>query len=391
MLSLFCCSFSGAQEALKPSDVDVAGLFELGRARSARISTAKFAFTQTMSMMGQTMEAEGEGILKSPGKIRVVIRMSMPMGEMTTSVISDGETMWQTVETPMGLQVVKYDVTTMDASAAAQVSGLGPWGTLDADRAEEIENQVMLQFDWRVRGMDEGPGTPVYVVDARPRSGAQTGPLPVDRMQYRLGAADGFVRAMDVYDKAGNALVSLSVQDLAFDVEAADSLFVYTPPPGVPVGDGSALMKAAQGGQPEAGLLNNEAPVLALADLDGKVVSLASLRGKVVLIEFWASWCRPCVEALPHVQKLHEELKEKGLVVLGINSEPEEVARTFVQDNGYTFRTLVDEGKTAWGPYNVQGIPTTLVVDEEGIVRSYTMGYRPEEDIRAALAQAGIE
>ena len=392
VLFLVCGSFSGAQEALKPADVDVAGLFELARARSAGVSTAKFAFTQTMSMMGQNMEAEGEGILKSPGKIRVVIRMSMPMGEMTTSVFSDGETMWQTVEMPMGLHVVRYDLATMDASAAAQVSGLGPWGTLDADRMQEIKNQMMLQFDLRVIGMEEGSGAPVYVVDAKPRAGgAPTGPMPVDRMQYRLGAADGFVRAMDVYDKAGNALISLSVQDLAFDVEAADSLFVYTPPPGVPVSDGNALMKAAQGEQPQAGLLNNEAPALALTDLDGKEVSLASLRGNVVLIEFWASWCRPCVEALPHIQKLHEELNEKGLVVLGINSEPAEVARRFVQDNGYTFRTLIDEGKTAWGPYNVQGIPTTLVVDREGIVRSYTMGYRPEADVRAALAQAGIE
>ena len=391
-LLLACTQLTTAQEPLKPADVDVAELFDLAKLRSARTSNVKFTFTQTTSMMAQTMTGHGEGILKRPGKTRVVIRMPMPMGEMMTSVISDGETMWQTVKMPMGLQVAKYDLATMDASAAAQVSGLGPWGTVDADRIEELKNQVLLQFDIRVRGMDKVSGAPVYVVDAKPKSGDQTGLLPIDRMEFRVGAKDGFVRTMNLYDKAGNALVSISIQDLVFDVKAADSLFVYTPPPGVPVGDGNALMKSMQDAQAQqAGLLQKEAPELALKALDGKVVSLASLRGNVVLIDFWASWCRPCVEALPHMQKLHEELEEKGLVVLGINAEPPEMARKFMQDKGYTFTTLVDEGKTAWGLYNVQGIPTTLVIGKEGIVRSYTVGYRAEGDLRAALAQAGIE
>ncbi len=391
-LLFVCGSLTGAQEALKPADIDVDGLFDLMKARSTRTRTARFTFTQTASMMGQTITGEGEGMLKSPGKLRVVIRMSMPIGEMTTSVISNGETMWQTVKMPMGLQVVKYDLATMDASAAAQVSGLGPWGTVDADRIEELKNQVMLQFDLKVSGMDEVSGAPAYVVDLKPRSGAQTGPMPIDRMQFRVGARDGFARTMDVYDKAGNALMSFTIQDLAFDVEAADSLFVYTPLAGVPVGDGNAMMKRMQDAQAQqAGVLQKEAPEFALKGLDGKEVRLTSLRGKTVLIDFWASWCRPCVEALPHIQKLHEEFKEKGLVVLGINAEPAEVARKFAQEKGYTFTTLTDEGKAVWGLYKVQGIPTTLVIDKDGIVQSYTVGYRAEEDIRAALAQAGVE
>ncbi len=390
---LFVCeSLTGAQEALKPADIDVDGLFDLMKARSARTRTARFTFTQSASMMGQTMTGEGEGVLKSPGKLRVVTRMSIPMGEMTMSVISNGETMWQTMKMPMGFRVIKYDLATMDASAAAQVSGLGPWGAVDADRIEELKHQVMLEFDLKVSGMDEVSGVPAYVVDLKPRSGAQAGPMPTSRMQFRVGAGDGFARTMDVWDNAGNALVSFALQDLAFDVEAADSLFEYTPPPGEPVGDGNAMMKKMQDAQAQqAGVLQQEAPAFALKDLDGKEVRLTSLRGKTVLIDFWASWCRPCVEALPHIQKLHEAFKEKGLVVLGINAEPAEVARKFVQEKGYTFTTLTDEGKAVWGLYGVQGIPTTLVIDKDGIVQSYTVGYRAEEDIRAALAKAGVE
>ena len=158
-LLFVCGSLTGAQEALQPTDMDVDGLFDLMKARSAQTRTARFTFTQSTSMMGQTMMGEGEGLLKSPGKLRVVTRMSMPMGEMTMSVISNGETMWQTMKMPMGLQVIKYDLATMDASAAAQVSGLVPGGG-GCRRVEELKHQVMLEFDLKVSGMDEVSGVP---------------------------------------------------------------------------------------------------------------------------------------------------------------------------------------------------------------------------------------
>ena len=383
-------SVSLAQDALKPADIDVDGLFDLVKARSAR--TVRFTFTQKISMMGKLVTGEGEGILKSPGKSRTVVRMSTPAGEMTTSVISDGETMWQAVKMPMGLQVVKYDVATLDAGTAAQVSGMGPWGTVDADRVEELKEQTMLQFDLQVGGMDEISGTPVYVVDLKPRPGAQGGPMPIDRMRIQVGAGDGFARTMDMYDKSGHVLMHFAVQDLTFDLEAPDSLFAYTPPPGTQVADGNAMVKKMKDAQAhQAGMLHKEAPDFTLKALDGKAVQLKSLRGKTVLIDFWASWCGPCKRALPHIQKLHDAFKGKGLVVLGINAEAAEVARKFMREKGYTFTTLEDEGGEVSRLYKVQGIPTTLVIDKDGIVQSYGVGYRPEAEVRAALAQAGVQ
>src|SRR5262249_5321100 len=98
-------------------------------------------------------------------------------------------------------------------------------------------------------------------------------------------------------------------------------------------------------------------------------LTLASLRGKVVLLNFWASWCGPCVAELPQVQKAHELFAAKGLVVIGVhhNSVPAEEVRKFVQQQGLTFPVALDnrEGATCGG-YNVTRLPTVILIDRGG-------------------------
>jgi peroxiredoxin len=141
-------------------------------------------------------------------------------------------------------------------------------------------------------------------------------------------------------------------------------------------------------------MLQKEAPDFTLKALDGTEVNLKSLRGKAVLIDFWSSWCAPCREALPHIQKVHNEFKEKGLVVLGVNGEPAKDAQKFIQEKGYTFTTLIDEESKVSTIYNVLGIPTTVIIDEAGILQSYNVGYegpnRSEANLRMRLAKAGV-
>lgn len=144
----------------------------------------------------------------------------------------------------------------------------------------------------------------------------------------------------------------------------------------------------------QRGMLLKKAPGFALESLDGAEIDLKSLQGKTVLIDFWASWCGPCKEALPLTQRLHEEFREKGVVVLGINSEPAVAARQFVRDQGYTFTTLIDEGGEVSARYRVRGIPATVIIDREGIVRSYTVGYEgpvSEQRLRSELARVGVQ
>jgi len=121
-------------------------------------------------------------------------------------------------------------------------------------------------------------------------------------------------------------------------------------------------------------------------------VTLSKLRGKVVLLDFWATWCGPCRIEMPRVEKLHQEFKGKGLIVLGVNlREAPERARAFMKKNGYTFGSLLDAKAEVADRYQVDGIPTLLVIDRKGQIAAHFVGVREEQDLRDALKKAGLE
>jgi TonB family protein len=93
------------------------------------------------------------------------------------------------------------------------------------------------------------------------------------------------------------------------------------------------------------------------------------------------------VAELPHIEKLHRDLKDRGLVVLGVNNEDAEVARAFVKRKGYTFTTLVDEGGEVTMKYGVSGIPQVFIIGRDGKVKWHVLGYGPgkEFELRSAV------
>src|SRR5215813_4342402 len=183
-----------------------------------------------------------------------------------------------------------------------------------------------------------------------------------------------------------------------------ETLFTFVPPEGakevaelMPPPQPSATPRPTAAPRPAAAprsaapraadLVGRDAIAFALEDLDGNRVDLQSLKGKVALLDFWASWCGPCVAELPHIEKLHRDLKDQGLVVLGVNNEDAEVARAFVKRKGYTFTTLVDEGREVSMKYGVSGIPHVFIIDREGKVKWHELGYGPgkESGLRSAV------
>ncbi len=108
------------------------------------------------------------------------------------------------------------------------------------------------------------------------------------------------------------------------------------------------------------------------------------------MLNFWASWCGPCHQEMPQLEKLHREFSRRGLVLLGVNGESEQDARNFVRENGYTFPTLVDSGNKVAGQFRVTAIPTSVVIDREGRIASYLVGLHSEKTLRDALARAGL-
>ena len=137
----------------------------------------------------------------------------------------------------------------------------------------------------------------------------------------------------------------------------------------------------AEAPEPENALpVGPAAPDFALDSPDGSVIRLSDNKDRVVLINFWATWCVPCLYELPHIQKLYERYRNRGLTVLAISSDFDRArVAPFVRKNGYTFPVLfADPGVQS--DYDVRSIPTTYLVDRKGRLRFAQTGYGPDTE-----------
>ena len=118
-------------------------------------------------------------------------------------------------------------------------------------------------------------------------------------------------------------------------------------------------------------------PPLARMDLDGKRVDLKGLRGRVVIVNFWATWCDPCRDEMPSLQRLKAKLAGRALEVLAVNygEFPEKITQ-FVRKENITLPVLLDTQKDAARDWKVGGLPMTFVVDAKGRVRYWVFGER---------------
>ncbi|MDA8106701.1 MAG: TlpA disulfide reductase family protein [Nitrospiraceae bacterium] len=112
-----------------------------------------------------------------------------------------------------------------------------------------------------------------------------------------------------------------------------------------------------------------KAPDFALKDLRGNTVRLSGLKGKVVLLNFWATWCPPCVAEMPQLNKLYKKLGPRGLHVVAVSTDNSiGYPREFVSKNGIDFTVLYDENRTVTRSYKVFSMPTTFLIDKNGII-----------------------
>ncbi|MBN8549054.1 MAG: TlpA family protein disulfide reductase [Deltaproteobacteria bacterium] len=109
------------------------------------------------------------------------------------------------------------------------------------------------------------------------------------------------------------------------------------------------------------------APDFKLPGLDSREYSLSSFRGKVVLLNFWASWCGPCVSEMPALQRLHDQFKDQGfsVVAVGIDDEPGALEE-FRQKFGLSFPVLVDTTGVTKSGYKTTGVPESFIIDAAG-------------------------
>ncbi len=118
-----------------------------------------------------------------------------------------------------------------------------------------------------------------------------------------------------------------------------------------------------------------------LVDLEGKSQSLSQYRGKVVLVNFWATWCKPCTTEMPAMQTTYDKLRDKGFVVLAINElEDEAKVREHIKQYSHTFPVLLDRDNKVANQFGVFGLPVSVFIDEKGVVQEYIKGGLLTED-----------
>jgi peroxiredoxin len=112
-----------------------------------------------------------------------------------------------------------------------------------------------------------------------------------------------------------------------------------------------------------------------LTDLAGKEQSLSQYRGKIVLLNFWATWCKPCTTEMPAMQTMYDKLRDKGFVVLAVNElEDDAKVREHIKQYGHTFPVLMDRDNKVANQFGVFGLPVSVFIDQEGRVQEYIKG-----------------
>jgi peroxiredoxin len=129
------------------------------------------------------------------------------------------------------------------------------------------------------------------------------------------------------------------------------------------------FLLAAMGTNAPAGAEKTKAPDFSLKDLSGKNFSLSSLKGKVIILNFWSITCPPCLSEMSSLNRLHNEMKSRGLEVVAVSSDRSvgEV-NTYLNKKGFGFQIIMDDARTVARLYTVFSLPTTFLIDRNGFI-----------------------
>jgi len=144
---------------------------------------------------------------------------------------------------------------------------------------------------------------------------------------------------------------------------------------------GLLVTGCASESEPSEARVGGVAPDFQLDTLDGQTITLSDLRGKPVLINFWASWCGPCVSEMPYLQEIYKEWSGRGIELLAINiGEDSSTVKGFMQKHNLSLPVLLDTQKAVARRYNIAGIPTTFFLDKDGIIQEKIIGAFPNKE-----------
>ncbi len=193
------------------------------------------------------------------------------------------------------------------------------------------------------------------------------------------------------------------------DKPVPEGTFVYEPPAGVEVVEVDSigeLYSTALGGipggigepDPEGKDLAEQAPIdFTAQDLEGNSVKLSDFQGQPIVLDFWATWCPPCVRELPILEEIYGHLKDQGLLIVAVSSDRDvQEVKRYLQDHPVSFTVLWLDPRSAESErvdeeYGIVAIPRTLYISSDWIITADTTGLHPKKDIVAAIRGLGLD
>ena len=173
------------------------------------------------------------------------------------------------------------------------------------------------------------------------------------------------------------------LRGLKVDQPVATDLFAFAPP-------ADAREQAPQSAGNRVDLTGKDAPSFRGVSLDGKAYNFEELKGRPVLLDFWASWCGPCIRSMPTLEKLHEQYRAQGLVILGIDvGEKRETVEKFLTTRTIPYPVIMGDEAGIPAAYGVSAFPTFVMIGPDGRVAAHQIGFN-ESALPGIVSAAGV-
>jgi cytochrome c biogenesis protein CcmG/thiol:disulfide interchange protein DsbE len=331
----------------------------------------------------QTAVGKQTVAVQNPGKARVELELGG--GNL---MVSDGESTW--TYRPATKLYTKITAAQAPDGVAANLAVLDVMGFFEDQKSAKTIRTESIAID--------GKSFDCWVISSSvkiPAGAAMGGTLSdgvmttwIDK-KLLLAVQEVIAYSVKVAPSAGAAVVEYQaklkqvVRDLKVDQAVPASLFAFMPPP-------DAKEQPAQvAGRTD--LTGKDAPTFKVISMDGKAFSLESLKGKTVLLDFWETWCGPCIRSMPTTDKLYADNKNSGFVILGVDvDENRDTVEKFLTTKPLPYPVVLGTESGIPAAYGVSVFPTFVLIGPDGKIASHQFGFN-ESALGNILKNAGLQ
>ncbi len=394
---------------------------------------SKSTMTLEISMGGQnqTMEVPTEAWFSQPNRLKLQSGTEM----QRTTAISDGDNLYVQLSmlpgavklsAPKSFAEMPLDEVLMGAGMLGAISVPDTRslvsGSFDASAFETISEGITAEDEWyssidapeNARGLTlktkDGPTLVVWI-----DRGSKTVRKFATTVDYEtlIAGDEEMAKAVEqMPEQMRNAYkqmqtrVTGTVETIELGASPPEGAFTFEPEEGTEVVEADSiregmrsLMASAQGDGPqtpeETDLTGKQPPAFTAQDLDGNEVEITNFKGEPVVLDFWATWCAPCLEEMPLLNELYGQYKDQGLQIVAVSSDQSiEDVKGFLEENEIDFTVLwmpPEKAQSVSEAYGITGIPRTLYIDGDWTVQVDDTGLHEKSHMVESLGKIGIQ